>query len=102
MGYCCPGAAKLVTQPAHVSTPLGGRAQLRVAATGAQPLTYQWFVGTSGDTSHPIGTSAPDIALDDVRTPVAVWVRVSNACSSANSETAMISIRPPRPRAVRH
>jgi hypothetical protein len=95
-------APLITTQPAHVSVPIGGRADLHVAATGAQPLTYQWYLGSYPDTAHPIGGSSPDLTLTNVREPVAVWVHVSNGCSFANSETAMIVIRPPRSRAVRH
>jgi hypothetical protein len=67
---------------------------LRVSASGAQPLSYDWFEGESGVTTTPVAV------------PVAgrrYWVRVSNRCGSALS--AAVTAGPGgtmRRRAARH
>lgn len=65
---------------------------LQVAATGAAPLSYEWFEGESGVTAIP------------TTTPIAgrrYWVRVSNRCGSALS-AAVTAGGSPRRRAARH
>lgn len=63
---------------------------LSVSATGAQPLSYEWFEGESGVTAAPVGATGSSLSIP----PVAMrryWVRVSNRCGSALSAAAAIS-----------
>ncbi len=66
-----------------------------VSATGALPLSYEWFEGESGDTTIPVvGTPSQ---------PGRYWARVSNHCGSALSDTITASEPAvPRRRTVRH
>lgn len=68
---------------------------LSVSATGALPLSYEWFAGESGDSATPlVGTPTQ---------PGRYWVRVSNRCGSALSDTITVSASAvPRRRTVRH
>ena len=70
-------------------------ATLYVTASGSQPLSYQWYAGSPGDTSQPVGTG------DAFSTSFGgtYWVRVSNAAGSADSGAASVTVRflPPDP-----
>ncbi|HEX6160427.1 MAG TPA: hypothetical protein VF111_09705 [Thermoanaerobaculia bacterium] len=75
-------------------TSLQGGSRLSVSATGALPLSYDWFAGESGDTRTPL-PSKPTV-------PGRYWVRVMNRCGSALSEVATLSSGSTRRRSVRH
>jgi hypothetical protein len=73
-----PACAK----PSITSPPRIAATSLTVSATGALPLTYDWFEGPSGITTTPVAPNTPPIAGRQY------WVRVSNRCGSALSATA--------------
>lgn len=77
--------------PLEVPVPFGGNAELTVAATGSAPLAYQWFAGAKGDTTNPVGTGQPTLALVSVVAPASYWVRVSNAAGVVDSETVFVT-----------
>ena len=52
-----PTAPAITTQPADVTVAPGATATLTVAASGAGPLSYQWFEGAAGTTTTPVGTT---------------------------------------------
>jgi hypothetical protein len=93
------GTAPACTPPSITVQPIGGSinsgnsAQLSVAATGTAPLSYQWFVGPSGDTSTPVnGGTTATIAVVPATT-TSYWVRVTGACGPfANSNTVIIAV----------
>ena len=60
-GRFAPG---IISQPTGALILSGQAVTLAVAATGLPPLSYQWYQGTSGDTSQPVGDeqSEPDHA----------------------------------------
>jgi YD repeat-containing protein len=83
------------TQPASQSVFSGNSAQLSVtAAAGAGPaLTYQWYLGASGDASAPVsGATASTMSTGAVTAARSYWVRVSGGACSADSSTATISV----------
>ena len=51
------GCAAPILQSSPVSTTIapGGSAELKANASGGAPMHYDWFEGTSGDTSNPRG-----------------------------------------------
>lgn len=84
--------AMITAQPQDMHGVTGDSATLSVATTGAN-LAYQWYQGESGDTSQPVPgaiTTTLTISLPAEGT-ASYWVRVSNAASSANSRTAVLS-----------
>lgn len=92
---CAPGASctapAITANPTGTSISAGGSVTLTVTATGT-PLTYQWYQGASGDTSKPIPNSnSPSITVSP-GTTASFWVQVSNACGSANSAAATITV----------
>jgi hypothetical protein len=86
---CAP--PNITQQPQNRSILAGGTANLSVVATGSPFLTYQWYQGASGDTSHPLGTSSTISVSPSVTTTY--WVRVSGACPPpANSTTVTVTV----------
>ena len=89
------GAPVITTQPVSQMIPAGSSVTLTVTARGAEPLTYQWYLGTSGDMTHPIqGATENRYAITPTPTETtAYWVQVSsNGYGSTNSMTAIISV----------
>ncbi len=81
------------TQPQSQTIASGQTATMSVVATGAQPLTYQWYAGASGNTTSPIGgATSSSYTTPALTAPASYWVRVSNTGGQANSNTATISI----------
>ncbi|HEX3577743.1 MAG TPA: M57 family metalloprotease [Thermoanaerobaculia bacterium] len=88
---CTPPSITL--QPFGASINAGNSVQLSVAATGTPPLSYQWFVGFTGDTSTPVvnGTTSTIVVAPAITT--SYWVRVTGACAPvANSNAATIVV----------
>lgn len=96
-GTCGPvcSAPVITQQPGSDTITYGTSRTLTVGATGTGPLTYQWFVGESGDTSRPISGATSNSVTVSPTSTTAYWVRVSNGCGTANSSTATIVVIPP-------
>ena len=90
-------APSIVTQPQNQTVAYGATATLSVVATGSAPLTYQWYLGNSGDTSQPLpGATTATITTPALTSTVSGWVRVSNAFNPpANSNTVTITVGAP-------
>jgi sugar lactone lactonase YvrE len=89
----------ITTQPTSQTINSGQTANLTVAASGTSPLTYQWYQGNSGDTSHPAtggtGNAGPSYQTPPLTAITSYWVRVSNSAGSADSNTATITVITP-------
>lgn len=71
----------ITAQPVNAST-------LRVSASSASSLSYEWFAGESGVTSAPVpGGNAASLSA----APGRYWVRVTNRCGAALSAAATIT-----------
>lgn len=95
--------ARIDTQPASTSIAAGNSSTLSVVAGGSTPLSYQWFQGTSGNTSQPI--AAPAGTQSSFLTPVlwattSYWVRASNSHNAVNSQTATVTVHLTAPTGV--
>lgn len=103
-GSPVPDCAKpaITAQPVNRAVPAGQFGTLTVSATGALPLSFDWFAGESGVTGTPVAegnASALRVPSEARR----YWVRVSNRCGSALSAAATItSGGNVRRRATRH
>ncbi len=96
---CSPPA--IVSHPSS-QTSQGAAVTLSVTALGASPFTYQWYQGKSGDTSHPVSTDA-SLQVASPSAAASYWVRVTNTCGTADSNTAVINvIAPGKHRAAGH
>ena len=94
-GTCGPSCTppSITQQPVSRTISLGQTASLTVGATGTTPLAYQWYNGTSGNTSSPIGGGGNGATLV-VQPPStrSYWVRVSNSCGAVNSATVTVTV----------
>jgi hypothetical protein len=81
------------TQPQNVTLDAGATFSLSVVATGA--TAYQWFRAASGDPSNPVtGATGPVFTGSNANVgPTQYWVRVTNSCGSANSNTVTVTTR---------
>lgn len=96
---CTPPA--IASQPAS-QTLQGGPLALSVTTLGNAPFTYQWYEGATSDTHHPVSTDV-SLQLASVPASTSYWVRVTNACGSADSSAARINVvAPGKPHVVRH
>ena len=84
-------APSIVVQPQSQSIRSGLTARLSVTATGATPLSYQWYQGASGDTSQPVGSNTASFTTPPLTATTSYWVRVANSCGQADSATAIVS-----------
>jgi len=86
---CTPPS--ITTQPQSRTVSPGTAVTLSVTASGSA-LSYQWFNGASGFTGSPInGATGTSVTVSPTVTSQ-YWVRVSNACGSVNSATALITV----------
>jgi hypothetical protein len=98
----------VATQPVSQTVTSGQSVTLTVAALGTSPTTYQWYRGTSGNTSNPIpGAASSSYSTGSLTITTTYWVRISNSCGSSDSDSATISISippppPPAPSFVRY
>jgi uncharacterized protein (TIGR03437 family) len=87
-----PSPPVITTQPASATVPSGQAITLNVAATGAAPLSYQWYQGTTGNTATPVGTNSPSFTTPALIGSATYWVRVSNPYGTADSTTAVLTL----------
>jgi hypothetical protein len=93
VGSACV-APVISVQPGNTTVTAGGTVTLNITATGTEPLTYQWYEGAQGNTAKPVGASSPQFASQPISSSTSYWVRVGNACGQADSQAAVITIRP--------
>ncbi|MEV4262430.1 ExeM/NucH family extracellular endonuclease [Kribbella sp. NPDC049584] len=84
-------APVITTQPQDTTIAAGGTANLTAAASGTEPLSYQWFQGTAPDTSNPVGTGT-SFTTPPLTATTSYWVRVSGPGGQTNSRTATVSV----------
>jgi hypothetical protein len=91
------GNGPACSAPSVTSTAGGGQVAagstttLSVSATGTAPLQYQWFEGTSGDISAPVGTNSASYTTPPINSNKNFWVKVGNACGTAHSPTITVT-----------
>lgn len=85
-------APSIAAQPTSRSITSGESTTLTVTATGTGTLSYQWYVGSSGNTNSPInGANAASLTVSPTTT-TSYWVRISNSCGAVNSSTATVTV----------
>lgn len=84
----------ITSGPAGSTIDYGATAQLQVTAEGTAPLSYQWYEGQSGDTSHPVsGATSSSFTTPPLTASAAYWVKVTNPIQTIQSGTATITVR---------
>jgi hypothetical protein len=89
----CVGAG-ISTQPGSPTITSGQTTSLSVVASGSAPFTYQWYIGASPSTTTPTGSNSSSLTVSPT-TNTQYWVRVTNSCGSANSNTATVTVNAP-------
>jgi hypothetical protein len=85
----------IVTHPSFVTIIPGTSTTLSVITAGTPPITYQWYTGTSGNTSQPIpNATSSSVTVTPVTTITAYWVHVANSCNTVgvNSVTGVVTL----------
>lgn len=81
----------ITVQP--VSAALAGpEVTLSVGATGDATLLYQWYTGAKGNTTNAIGGATQPAVSVTPKATSTYWVRVTNACGSADSDAATVTV----------
>lgn len=81
---------QIVTQPQTQTILSGTSATLSVDITGTTPFVYQWYRGSSGDTSNSVGTNSDSFTTPALDSDTSYWVRISNDVDVTDSDTAVI------------
>jgi hypothetical protein len=72
----------------------GGLSTLSVTPVGSGPFTYQWYVGSSGDTSTPIsGATGSSFTTPALTSTTSYWVRVVGLTGTQNSPTITVMVK---------
>jgi Ig-like domain CHU_C associated len=88
---CTPPSISV--QPSGSTITSGQSANLSVTAGGTSPFTYQWYTGTSGNTSSPIGGATNSSVMVSPTTTTNYWVRVTGQCAPpVDSSTATVTV----------
>ncbi|MCP5551933.1 MAG: S8 family serine peptidase [Akkermansiaceae bacterium] len=89
---------EIQTNPLTQTIETGQTLNLSVAATTLNgTLHYQWYQGTAGDTSTPVGTDSDTFSVPGITANSSYWVRVSDDGAFVDSTTAVITVIPGRP-----
>lgn len=84
----------ITTHPAGTTIQTGQSVVLNVQVAGTPPFNYQWYRGSSGDTSSPVsGGLGPSCDTGPLETSADFWVRVTNGCGTADSNTAHVTVQ---------
>jgi hypothetical protein len=88
-----PGMPDVVQQPSDTVILPGSTATLTVVASGDETLTYQWYVGASGDETSPVaGASNTSFTTPPLTSTSQYWVRVTNALAYDDSAPAVVTV----------
>ena len=87
---CVPPVLTSVT-PSHTIT-LGFTTELTATASGDAPITFQWYQGTPGNTSTPVG-SGSTVPVSPTES-TGYWVRASNPCGTIDSGAVTVGVVP--------
>ncbi|HEX9986735.1 MAG TPA: hypothetical protein VGF69_26000 [Thermoanaerobaculia bacterium] len=113
-GASCPGTAtgavdvqvsarpEIVDEPKNVTIRNGETATLSVGAVG-DGLTFQWYEGASGDTSHPVSGGIHRVLIVTPSQTTRYWADVRSHCGTVFSKAGNVAVTnaPARRRAAR-
>jgi hypothetical protein len=81
-------------QPSSPTVTSGQRATLTVSSNGTGGARYQWYTGHAGNTNFPIaGATSATLSTPAITSQSEFWVRVTNACGTIDSQTAVVTPR---------
>lgn len=85
------------SQPSSITIASGTSTTLSVVASGSTNYHYQWYEGSSGTTTKPVGTDSSSFTTPVLTTSTSYWVKVTSAAYPAgkNSNTAQVTVAQP-------
>lgn len=87
------GSTVITRQPASTEVLFDEPVSLTIEATGGEPIAYQWYHGTTGDTSNPIpGANSSTYTSAPLQSDMQVWVRATGTESSSDSATSTLTV----------
>jgi hypothetical protein len=90
------GTPFIAIQPRNQGIRAGETATLSVVASGSAPLLYQWYEGSSGDTSRAIpGATNSKYTTGSLSGSTSFWVSVGNLLGTVDSAAASVTVFPP-------
>lgn len=85
-------SAPLITSgPSNQMIGYGGTANLSVGATGSG-LSYQWYHGLAGDTTHPFAGATSSAYMPTLVGNTNAWARVTNSWGHTDSTSALVTV----------
>jgi hypothetical protein len=87
---CAPPS--IVLPPQSRTIERGRTVTLSAIAAGTGELAYQWYQGDVGDTSAPVSGDASTFTTPPLTATTSFWVRVTNACGTADSAAATVTV----------
>jgi hypothetical protein len=85
-----PSVTTPLASPSSISS---GQSSILIASpTGSGPFTYQWYVGTSGDTSSPIAGATTSQTTVNPTITTSYWVKVTGQCGTFNSPATTVTV----------
>src|SRR5207248_297370 len=81
----------ILLQP-QSATVLPGNAVTLIAASSDDYAVYDWFEGTSGDTSRVVSPGAIVFKTPPLAKSASYWVRVTGRCGVVASKTANLTV----------
>jgi len=93
-GNGLPCAAPSITTTSGTGTIFSGKTRnLSVTAGGTAPFTYQWYEGTSGNTSSPIlGATSSSYTTPPLTNTTSYWVRVGSCTPTLTTDSGTITV----------
>lgn len=88
-------APEVIPEDTSVTVFTGNSASLNVMAWGNGTLSYQWYAGTSGVTTTPVGTDSNSYVTPGLSAAANYWVAVTDANGTTNSATIAVSVQDP-------
>jgi len=85
-------APQVTQQPSNQTIGFGGLAQLSVTASGTATISYQWYIGASGNTAQPVNGATSATLSTTPNGTTQYWCKVTNSCGSANSNAATVTV----------
>jgi hypothetical protein len=90
-----PGPVDIIGDPVSLGVAAGDTANLTVRAYGRGPLSYQWYLGESGDVTRPIaGANSASYTTPALSAGSAHWVQISGGGGVIDSRTAWVHLVP--------
>ena len=97
-----PEAPEITDQPDSTTIAPAQTATLTVAASG-DDVHFRWYEGAAGDRSKLLAVQlSPSFTTPKLARTTQYWVEAMNACDSAGSQTATVTVAAGKRRAARH